>query len=196
MDTCTAGPHGSTDIDAHNMYKHFTLWLNSALMHGTFILLLWSPQPLRLPTQTEWAQAYQGITQELKQGISTLLGMAPAPSDVNSSAPTHAPNAVAELPQPLLTRAKPLTRLRDISCPPTARHTQLKGEVFIVADINAQGRITKTALIQPSPDENLNQIMVHNFSQLRFKPATNADKRPTNDQIHFNWPYDCSRHRQ
>ena len=68
---------------------------------------------------------------------------------------------------------------------------KLHGNVFLTADIDAQGKVGKVVVIEPAPSAQVNQLIVHSFTKARFAPAIDATQKPAPDQIHFNWPYDC-----
>lgn len=167
--------------------KNYWFWVNVTLLHAVLIAILWFPQPLQLPTRADVANAWQ----ELKTYVDRRW-LRPEQYERQAQAEqAAAQRRIAELPPALVTRAEPNNRVYQIRCPKTARADKLHGSVFIVADITAQGTVGKALLIEPSPNGQVNQLILKSFKQAQFKPAMDEHQQAAPDQIHLNWPYDC-----
>ena len=167
--------------------KYFWLWVNVALLHGIVVAALWFPQPLQLPSRADIVNAWQDTKTYINRHWLH-------PEEYRRQAQAEqlaAQRRIAELPPALLTRAEPKNRVYQIRCPKSARAAKLNGSVFIVADITAQGTVGKATIIEPSPNAQVNQLILKSFNQAQFKPAMDEHHQPAPDQIHFNWPYDC-----
>ena len=167
-------------------FKNWVFWLNSALLHGIVILLLWFPQPLHFPTRADMVDAWKNVVLSVNRTLH--------PEEfarAEQEAKVAAQRRIAQLPPALVTRAQPLNKVIQISCPKDARTAKLHGNVFLTADIDAQGKVGKVVLIEPEPHPLINQRIVQNFTKTRFTPAMDATQKPAPDQIHFSWPYDC-----
>ena len=167
--------------------KHFWLWVNVALVHGIMIAALWFPQPLHLPSPADFVNAWQDAKTYIDRHWLH-------PEEYRRQVQAEqlaAQRRIAELPPALITRAEPKNRVYQIRCPKSARVAKLNGSVFIVADITAQGTVGKATIIEPSPNAQVNQLILKSFNQAQFKPAMDEHNQAAPDQIHFNWPYDC-----
>ena len=167
--------------------KHLWLWVNVALLHGVLIAALWFPQPLHLPSREDIAQAWQ----DAKIYMDRHWLRPEQYRRQMQAEQLAAQRRIAELPPALITRAEPKNRVYQIRCPKSARAAKLSGSVFIIADITAQGAVGKATIIEPSPNTQVNQLILQSFKKAQFKPATDEHNQPAPDQIHFNWPYDC-----
>jgi TonB family protein len=168
------------------MRKNVGVWLNSALLHGIVILLLWFPQPLHFPTRADAMMAWKNTALYFERILH--------PDEFEQAmqaTQAAAQKRIADLPPALVARAKPLNKVLQISCPKDARIAQLHGSVFLIADIDAQGKVGKVAVIEASPNAQVNQRIVQSFTKARFQPAIDVHQKPALDQIHFTWPYDC-----
>ena len=165
---------------------NWVFWLNSALLHGIVILLLWFPYTLHVPTRTDLINVWRNTALYFERTLHPEQF-----ARAEQQAKAAAQQRIAQLPPALITRAKPRTTLTQIRCPNDARASKQHGSVFLTADISAQGKVGKITIIEPSPNPQINQRILHNFAQARFIPAIDAQKTPAPDQIHFNWPYDC-----
>ena len=166
--------------------KNWVFWLNSTLLHGIVIVLLWFPQPLHFPTRADVMDAWKNAALYVER-ILHPEQFARAEQETKAAAQQR----IAQLPPALITRAKPLNKVIQIRCPKDARMAKLHGNVFLTADIDAQGKVGKVVVIEPAPNAQINQLIVRSFTKARFAPAIDAMQKPAPDQIHFNWPYDC-----
>jgi TonB family protein len=167
--------------------KYLWLWINVALVHGVLIAALWFPQPLHLPSREDIVNAWQDAKTYIDRHWLH-------PEEYRRQVQAEqlaAQRRIAELPPALITRAEPKNRVYQIRCPQSARTAKLHGSVFIVADITAQGTVGKAMIVEPSPNTQVNQLILQSFNKAQFKPAVDEHNHPAPDQIHFNWPYDC-----
>ena len=164
----------------------YGIWVSIALLHGIAILVLWMPGPLHIPTKTDVKQAWMNASLYFERLLHKEKF-----EQAEQAAQAAAQKRIAELPPPLITRATPLNKVIQIKCPIHARQAALHGSVFLIADVTAQGRVGKTTIVEPSPNEVINQLIIQSFSKARFKPAIDAEQKAAADQIHFAWPYDC-----
>ena len=166
---------------------YFWFWLNIALLHGILIAILWFPQPLQLPSRADIANAWQ----DLKTYVDHRWLHPEEYQRQLLAEQRAAQQRIAEMPPALISRAEPKNRVYQIRCPKDARAAKLHGSVFIIADITAQGTVGKAMIVEPSPNPQVNQLILKNFHQAQFKPALDEHHQPAPDQVHFNWPYDC-----
>ena len=166
---------------------YFWFWLNIALLHGILIAILWFPQPLQLPSRADIANAWQ----DLKTYVDHRWLHPEEYQRQLQAEQRAAQQRIAELPPALISRAEPKNRVYQIRCPKDARAAKLHGSVFIIADITAQGTVGKAMIVEPSPNPQVNQLILNSFHQAQFKPALDEHHQPAPDQVHFNWPYDC-----
>lgn len=167
--------------------KNLWFWINVTLLHAVLIAALWFPVPLHLPSRADlldaWHDVYRYVDRQWLHPEAYRLQL--------EAEQQAAQRRIAELPPALIARAEPKNRVYQIRCPQAARSQRLHGSVFIVADITAQGTVGKAMIIEPAPNEQVNQLILNSFKQAKFKPAMDEHQRPAPDQVHFNWPYDC-----
>ena len=116
--------------------KNWVFWLNSTLLHGIVIVLLWFPQPLHFPTRADVMDAWKNAALYFERTLHPEQ-FARAEQETKAAAQQR----IAQLPPALITRAKPLNKVIQIRCPKDARMAKLHGNVFLTADIDAQGRL-------------------------------------------------------
>ena len=186
-------PLTSNSVDTNSVagsFKYLWIWVNVTLLHAIIIALLWFPQTLHVPTRQEISQAWQNITLEVDhrwlnpEAYQRQL-------EAEKLAQQEAAQRVADLPPALLTRAELKGRVYQIQCPKSARAEKLQGSVFMIADISAHGKVEKVTVVEPSPNAEVNQLIIKNFKKASFKSAMDERKQPAPDQVHFSWPYDC-----
>ena len=169
-------------------FKNWVFWLNSTLLHGIVIVLLWFPQPLHFPTREDLAYTWGNISSYIKR-TTHPEEFARAEQQKQEAARQR----IAQLPPPLIERAKQINKANPIICPQEARTAMLFGKVPLTADINTQGKVVKVLLLEPTENTQINQQSIQNFSKVHFSPAIDAQNKPAPDQIQLFWPYDCRR---
>ena len=96
--------------------KNWVFWLNSTLLHGIVIVLLWFPQPLHFPTRADVMDAWKNAALYFERTLHPEQ-FARAEQEAKAAAQQR----IAQLPPALITRAKPLNKVIQIRCPKDAR---------------------------------------------------------------------------
>ena len=170
------------------MRKHFWLWVNVALVQLIIVALLWFPQPLKIPTRAELSDAWQSVLTYIDQ-----RWLNPEYYRQKELAEQQAAQEkIASLPPALIKQAEQKGSIKHILCPQNARAAKLHGLVPMLLDINAEGKVEKAMILEPSASPQIDQLVLQSAQkEIVFHPALDANNQPARDQRVISWPFDC-----